>query len=183
MPTIKKRGPRKKLNPNELTYEKREFQHSGHNLLSQPEPPFRTDEETRETWEKHRDLLMADIGSAEWQWVVPYGSRPWAWWKWEAPERRRILCRAENALWDEGISFGKARLSVGGYADRPIYETQFEYLKRLGLLMEDEEQMMLEAQRRERQEKEKLKELTRKRADSDENDTENTQSAHLRLVR
>jgi len=90
-------------------------------------PGFEHDVEERASWERHRDELMEFWlqDPEEWekanpdrdQWVEPVpggpGTRPWAWWEYDAPEPRRV------------------------YPGRPIgeeREPQIDYLRRLDLL-------------------------------------------------
>lgn len=106
------------------------------------------------------------------------GSRPAGFWVFDAPERRRCL----NGLHPLDDPAREARITeiVGQYPHRErdfrylfygmpgafvvpsdhtrVYETQFDYLKRLGLLMEGEEELYAELLRlqaeRERRERE-----------------------------
>lgn len=115
-------------------------------------------EERRALWEERRDELMG-----EWIQEEP-GTRPWAWWEFDAPERRRRIDgkphpfdnptreaeirerAAENpepvhdatCLW-----YGCPRFMIvlpGRDMDdfEAVYESQREYLDRLGLLTADE---------------------------------------------
>jgi hypothetical protein len=107
-----------------------------------------TDEEAqRALWEE----LQADI-LAEHARRRP-GDRPWAWWKWDAPELRRVIGRDRDE--DEGNGHDDGRLPAaedpnlpecakGTYFGGPrvydgyAYETQREYLERLSMLTDDE---------------------------------------------
>lgn len=90
-----------------------------------------------ESWQRLRGQILAD-------WIREHpGTRPWAWWAFEASEPRRQIAGGEarqpdqetgrpgdQALW-RGIPpcWGAAQ-----FADPPLYETEAEYLARLGLL-------------------------------------------------
>ena len=117
-----------------------------------------TDAEMRTTWNDCRDRLLAD-------WLAAYPrSRPYAWWRFDAPEpRRRIdgkphpfddprrhaaieraaaeygrdcwLCRAAHRLY-----FGTPQVVIGdGLAE---YESEAAYLERLGRLTDPERAKM-----------------------------------------
>jgi hypothetical protein len=62
-------------------------------------------------WEELREELIAE------QVAETPGTRPWAWWKWDAPEPRRVI--------------------TGGQR-----ETETAYLRRLNLLTADEERTL-----------------------------------------
>mgnify|MGYP001193248409 FL=1 len=77
----------------------------------------------------------------------PAGTRPWAWWRFDAPERRRLLAvqsrtveRAPTAeddveAWRDGVGgFGLPR-----YGGPYRFETEADFLNRHGLLMPGEE--------------------------------------------
>lgn len=103
------------------------------------DPP---DEELmRETWEAHRDELLAEAGS---------GKRPWAWWQFVASEPRRRIGGVGTPITHpetgERYSKGKPVAFGGDYdtANPPRYETEGEYLARLGLLMPGERELLEE---------------------------------------
>ena len=123
------------------------------------------DATARADWETHRAELMAywcqdpagwtsDPSEPQWIQAEPGGpgSRPWAWWTFEAPEPRRIVghrgledsrviespvtvdTSAWSSLWRterwRHFSFGMPRLSPG----LVHFECEWVYLDRLGLL-------------------------------------------------
>lgn len=101
--------------------------------------PFADDEaEQREVWNELRDELLPD-------WIAESpGTRPWAWWQFDAPERRRRINGAhpfdnpersasQNRLW-----FGRPAVYVCRDDSEARYETEREYLTRLNLLLPEE---------------------------------------------
>ena len=109
-------------------------------------------EQARECWQKHRDVLLA-----EWIEDNP-GTRPWAWWRFDAPERRQCTngqhphdCPSYKAHVERvggpssygglafALTYGVPRLIGHGYGceqcpESPDYELEVEYLHRLELL-------------------------------------------------
>jgi hypothetical protein len=84
---------------------------------------------------------------AEWIAVHP-GSRPWAWWRWDAPEARRCLT-GHAARWPEADAYGwYPREHWGapafvwprpkGFSGYPQIEGEGTYLRRLRLLRRGE---------------------------------------------
>jgi hypothetical protein len=67
------------------------------------------------------------------------GTRPWAWWRFDAPEPRRQVVRYVdpdgNELRSEGPAdhFGRPR-TFNGFLPEDMYETELAYLRRRGLL-------------------------------------------------
>ncbi|HPS56181.1 MAG TPA: hypothetical protein PLP05_11340 [Sedimentisphaerales bacterium] len=103
---------------------------------------FILEDDLRQTWQYYRAALLD-----AWIQVLP-GSRPWAWWAFDMPENTR-----REAL--EGVhiddypgkklckKFKKYSFGLPSCCDfrdkKPVYESEFDYLQRLGLLLEDEE--------------------------------------------
>jgi len=91
-------------------------------------------EAAREAWEALRDDLLADY-------ILEHpATRPWAWWEFDAPcPRKRIDGGAERSegtrLW-----FGVPAILRTLDDDAAVYESQHQYLARLGLLLPDEPQ-------------------------------------------
>jgi hypothetical protein len=147
----KRRQPRRRGEG--LTEYHREFLRSGqlwdHFRLGHINDPLLTEDEWREAWEELRDDILP-----AWIEARP-GTRPFAWWRFDAPERRRCtngvhpfddplqrekldaLVRKHpcgcGALAYE-LNFGVPRLTTWTAA----YETEGEYLLRLGLLTDAE---------------------------------------------
>jgi hypothetical protein len=102
------------------------------------------DERRRQAWEDLRDDLMAD-----WIESNPF-TRPDGWWRYEAPERRQCLSGPhphDDPAWPNNcpkwLSRGKPRFCAvvpGDY--KAQYETQREYLERLGLLTNHERALL-----------------------------------------
>jgi hypothetical protein len=99
---------------------------TGHDLLW-----FATDcteEDLPELWERFGEEILADH-------IAQHpGSRPWGWWRWSAPEAPRLV-----------ESGGITILDVDNYYPWPEdldphqqYETERDYLERLGLLTDAE---------------------------------------------
>lgn len=103
----------------------------------------------REDWETHREELVAD-------WITSNpGSRPWAWWEFDAPEGRRVsdgtFDRQHRVRWANKwqrlypkvghlklireLFFGIPRISLG---EQVQFETERACLKRLDLLLPGE---------------------------------------------
>jgi hypothetical protein len=92
---------------------------SGHDfafLDGAEEWPALSRDELREAWTLLRDELLQEHIAQQ------PGSRPWAWWQWEAPEDMRQ------------IGEDRTKLSCGRVYVSPIYETEAAYLARLNLL-------------------------------------------------
>jgi len=87
------------------------------------------------------DATMAEIWSeigaeliAEWIVKKP-GSRPWAWWLYNAPEPRRIVPNGEQRF---SMTTSAERTRFGIRDEGTGFETERAYLERLGLLMDAE---------------------------------------------
>jgi hypothetical protein len=115
----------------------------------QPQP---TDEHLREIWADVGDrvlewhlhgLAAGEVADLEASPGRP-GSRPWAWWKFEAPEPRRQLVRYVDPVdGTELVGIGPADWygTPSKFNGRPpagMYESEVAYLRRLGLLQPEE---------------------------------------------
>jgi hypothetical protein len=77
------------------------------------------------------------------------GSRPWAWWQFDAPELRRVVSGVAKSLEELGWPL-RERYAWANYFGQPhsiyvpgcVYETQQAYLERLGLLLSGEEKLL-----------------------------------------
>lgn len=99
----RKRVRSKKRNKGELTED--QACHLLCGMCVWPEFPFKNEEERRRLWEQNRDWLITRcVAGGEFTDREP-GTRPTAWWDYEAPEPLRAG------------------------------ESEYEYLKRLGLLL------------------------------------------------
>ena len=92
----------------------------------------------RKVWNECRDdLIQATI-----QKEGP-GHRPWAWWEFAAPEPRQIVKMVVQELRVPCASLaGRYGIPFDGLDGLAIYESQAEYLKRLGLLTESERSLL-----------------------------------------
>ena len=111
---------------------------------------FKDQDHRREVWEKDKKFILGLIGQKirpehffGGQWVkgkiyFAWGERPDAWWEFEAKEPRRLISNPCKFLTDT-LAFGK-HTGYGGCenSEFPEYESQFEYLERLGLLLPGE---------------------------------------------
>lgn len=100
-------------------------------------------------WEKYREAVLG-----EWIKLHP-GTRPWAWWKYDAPESARQWlggsgCPLMPAGWQETKRIQGGLLHFGvptqwrvlpDPADPPVFESQVAYLHRLGLLTDEEQNL------------------------------------------
>jgi hypothetical protein len=80
------------------------------------------------------------------------GTRPWAWWKWEAPEMRRVVGVDRDPDDDDGTEcplpafedlnlperFKDNYFGCPNVYDGHIYESELDYLKRHKLLLPEE---------------------------------------------
>lgn len=96
-------------------------------------------EDLRQDWTVYQRAHLA-------QFIATHpGRRPWIWWIMQAPEPRRAV--AMGGFWTaahderpetrgaEGLSFGKPRFWIpADHGKGMVFETQPEYLNRLGLL-------------------------------------------------
>lgn len=106
-------------------------------------------EESEKLWTANRDFLMGLIGKNIKQKfpdyffrgiAMPWGSRPWGWWQFEAPEPRKLLSgNPDHILEWSPTFFGKPHLVKSLEAHNfLIFETQPEYLERLNFLLPGE---------------------------------------------
>lgn len=126
---------------------------------------FPSDEQLVEYWEKMREEILAEYISQH------PGTRPWAWWHFEAPEPRRMVGDPKEVGLEPDDSppdrsykwklyFGMPRnfrfltkCIVSGFGlnsendarFESLFETQAAYLERLGLLMPEERRTLLES--------------------------------------
>ena len=93
------------------------------------------DDELAEAWGVLGDELLAAFIAEQ------PGCRPWAWWRWQAPEPRLQINDGPEPLPGHGLWFGKPR----GYTGQPpedMFEPEAEYLERLGLLTAGEREAL-----------------------------------------
>jgi len=140
MGTIKKKSMPKKWDHDKLTGQQIYHLIVGYSHF---EPfPFENEEHQRALWFKFRDQLIrlnwekhysSDPSRGGW------GTRPAAWWDYEAPELRQLIQgKYPSELLEHGYCFGAPRAS--GYGCE--WESQEEYLDRLGLLTPEEKESL-----------------------------------------
>lgn len=107
-----------------------------------------SEDEFRQYWEWHRDELIAyaiqdpdafvrgELSNWDYPDPVGPGFRPHAWWKYDAPEERRILDWGAITGLEKRL-LGKVRHPDLHFEDERL-ETSFEYLYRLNLLTKAE---------------------------------------------
>ncbi len=164
MPTIKKKKFYKKTNPDELSEDLRDWMLNEEGTfeldwekLTRIEIqigrqtvfdflPCNGPEGYKKAWEKHRTKIMSLMGRDP---GFPAGSRPAAWWRFDAPEQRRQLSGPAPMPADHQGSryqFNQGLLAKGiptcwvnmQDADSAVFETEYEYLERLNLLLPGE---------------------------------------------
>ena len=98
---------------------------------------FRDEAHRRAVWEQHGAEIIEDY-------VLMYpGRRPSAWWNYEAPEPRR---KADGMiLTNHGDWRRHHGCSAGDQGTQNKYETEPHYLRRLGLLGEDEAERLTDS--------------------------------------
>ena len=105
-----------------------------------PEYPFKDDEDRRALYHKNKKYVFSRQGK-EGEFEKPtfsWGERPAAWWDYEAPEpRKQIAGDAVEPVTSEMLK-GVPRMWYERTGTE-CFETEFVYLKRLGLLFEGEE--------------------------------------------
>ncbi len=144
------RRPRRDGLPGRLSKWQRWHLLTGHHYGS----GFVDEAAAREAWAAHREALMAYWTRSD---LTPEdespepggpGTRPWAWWRFEAAAepRRRLggvgLGGADDPdapAWRRKMSFGVPSVWSGvDWSDVPVYESEPAYLDRLGLLSDEE---------------------------------------------
>jgi hypothetical protein len=118
------------------------------------QPAEHTDDDVKAAWDKLRDVVMRD-------WIREQpGTRPWAWWAYEAPERRRRTdgkphpfdnqARTLHVAQSDNTNFWKAAYSLHwGLPAAHIppfdndvrlasFEEEWEYLVRHNLLLPED---------------------------------------------
>jgi len=91
------------------------------------------EERARQAWFEIGDELVAEHIHRN-----GAGTRPWAWWRWSAPEpRRRVDGGAERPAGTR-LSFGRPAELRNTEDFEAEYESEREFLARLGLLAKEE---------------------------------------------
>ena len=96
--------------------------------------PDLDDDELRKVWRQLRpELLDRHIKKKP-------GTRPWAWWRWESTEPREQVSDGPEPIGPPDW-FGKPSRYLGQPPEN-MYESQVDYLERLGLLTDDERELL-----------------------------------------
>lgn len=108
-----------------------------------------TESELAGYWAEHKEFIMSLIGvniKARYPdffykgIAVPWGTRPWGWWEYESPQPRRLVAGDPAVIIDNGqFIFGRPRF----YRTKDHgcqFESQPDYLERLGLLLPGEKE-------------------------------------------
>ena len=154
---MKRKGPRPKNRPDRLTEDQLAELICGFGFAGPGREVFESEEERRRLYFKNREDIFSrqgkDVGFLSFAW----GERPRAWWDYEAPEPRRQIGGGDFEMIGEKMTKGiPSRQRHADVRNPPVFEGQLEYLKRLGLLFESEEEKVKEAARREREFREKM---------------------------
>jgi hypothetical protein len=139
-----KKPIKRKVQKDLLTTEVLEQILTGHVFFADP----LDDADLKRIYKKNRKYIMSLIGANVkelWPdiWCrgipVPYGSRPAAWWAFESPEPRKLIEGDQSAILPGKGHLGipRFRTTLEAYYSMK-FESQFAYLKRLGLLREGE---------------------------------------------
>ena len=98
---------------------------------------YEKEEDMKKSYFQHRTYILSLIGGESFE-GYPYGKRPYSWWQFEElPEKRRIV-----SYFTRDNSSNKTPM--------PIYESEYEYLKRNDLLIPYEEEKYNELQKTQR---------------------------------
>ena len=136
MPTIKKRFYKRKTSTTDLN--ENQIIELMHGFSLAGKSSFQDAEEMKAVYFQHRQDLLSRIGGEDNFTSFQYGSRPFCYWKFEnLPEERKI------------ISYFKSDNSVNK-TPMPIFESEFEFLKRNDLLIAGEEEKYHELQKTQR---------------------------------
>ena len=147
MGTVRKRKPRKKVVENRLTDNQLDFLVCGVLLdgddvfdVDGEHMPFESEAQMKAVWQKHRAAIMKMISRDTGYPIDGFnaGTRPFAWWCFDAPEPRRQL--SGPAPSPGGLTYqGLPRLwETGEDCNAAVFETELEYLTRLDLLLPGE---------------------------------------------
>jgi hypothetical protein len=99
-----------------------------------------SDDELRAAWDDLREELLA-------RHIAEHpGSRPWAWWQYDTPEPRRQIGPGPEPIGDADW-FG-CPSKFRGIPPSGMYESEADYLERLGLLKDDERRRLREPRAR-----------------------------------
>jgi hypothetical protein len=100
--------------------------------------PFKDETHRKEAWTENRDFLMTLRNDEPSFSTYPQGTRPGAWWDYDAPEPRKLISGTFVAIGDDLFRGIPKR-----FEDKPVakWETEFQYLERLDLLFPGEKEV------------------------------------------
>ena len=161
-----KKKLKEKYNDSDLTNDQLDHLLLGHTFIGATKPdygkmgyPFKSKQHRERCWKQNKEYIMSLMGEPKddlcfsGRTFMP-GTRPQAWWLYDAPEPRRILkvypdtvdkeqaikyCEKlmEQMGKNRMASFGAISIIAGCHGFK--HESEFSYLKRLGLLLPGEE--------------------------------------------
>jgi len=152
MPSTRTKSKRTAAIKGELKAEELEDLLRGYTLISPRRPVFKSESERRRVWEKNREYIMSlqnqkcrdeSFGlNSQIDVYFPLFARPESWWRYEAPEPRRMLAGDPTAIIPEdGLRKGVPRCfrSREEWAAM-TFESERDYLIRNNLLTDLEKQ-------------------------------------------
>jgi hypothetical protein len=104
------------------------------------EKSFASEEAERAAWHEHKEELLARRGEFDWTHYA-HGTRPWVWWKYEKHAPRRQIAGEPVQAMSTDLYEGVPRL-WNGDTNTVRFESQYAYLKRLGLLFPGEAELV-----------------------------------------
>jgi hypothetical protein len=134
MPTTRRRRQYERRVPAQQSERTVEKLQSGDDWHPMFDGPALSDDELRKVWRQLRsDLLDRHIKEKP-------GTRPWAWWRFESTEPREQVSDGPEPIGPPDW-FGKPSRYLGQPPEN-MYESQVDYLERLGLLTDDERELL-----------------------------------------
>ena len=100
--------------------------------------PFKDEDHRKEAWGENRDFLMTLRNDELSYGTYLQGTRPGAWWDYDAPEPRKLISGTFVAVGNDLFRGIPKR-----FEDKPVakWETEFQYLERLDLLFPGEKEV------------------------------------------
>ena len=142
---------KRKINANLTGWQ---LDHLLHSYTMDQSFPFTNNENRKICWFQNRDFIIGlqglkelpkSIGAFFTRKVFDYFERPAGWWDYEAPEMRRVIkgkieIPGDACVWKDSNTFGKQ--AAVNWQDIE-YESQKDYLMRVGVLNNAERKMMV----------------------------------------
>ena len=135
MPTNRTKRSRGRTRAGELTDGQEQFLLFGHAFFD--DHPFSSEAECKKAWFRHREKWIANAKF----------SRPWSWWCYDAPEMRQIVQGSDEKAIKNRKYKGQWSCWNCSCSELPIYESELEYLVRLGLLNQNEKELLKDMER------------------------------------